>query len=319
VNASNLLAAIGALPGTRRLAAAAPITASVEVAGIEVATAGAQTEAALRRTWRERHRGATPLLLVSDEGEDGILNVLGPADGAGLVRRVDAVAVEHLLRRISSMPRLEAIREVAGDLDRLDQSGIPGVRLRDLLAMHTLDRRLRRDPARWAATDSAAKAVPAGADWRGLLTTFGYQLDRREVRGHVLRFGGRPIAVVHPKAEPSGFAKLDPDGRPPEGALLNDCIAENVEYGLLASGARLRLFDFSGAAGTTSRYVDLDAAVLRPADWPLLALVGPAYLAEGGFAALVTEAAAFGAALRKRLDDRIRQAAFPALARGLGE
>jgi hypothetical protein len=287
------------------------------MAGIEIATAGTQTETALRRTWRQRHRGAIPLLLVADDSGDGVLAALGPADGAGPVRRVDAGALEHLLRRISSMPRLEAVRELAGDLERLDQAGLPGVRLRDLLTMHTLDTRLRRDPSRWTAAESAAKAIPAGADWRGLLTAFGYQLDRRPVRGYLLRSAARPVAIVHPKAEGSEFAKLDSDGRPPEGALLNDCVAEGVDYGLLASGARFRLFDFSGAAGTTSRYIDLDAAVLRPADRPLLALLGPSYLAEGGFGALVAEAAAFGAALRKRLDDRIRQAAFPALARGL--
>src|SRR4030088_164792 len=46
VSAAELIAALSALPGSRRLAAAAPITASIEVAGIEVATASAQAEAA---------------------------------------------------------------------------------------------------------------------------------------------------------------------------------------------------------------------------------------------------------------------------------
>jgi hypothetical protein len=40
-----------------------------------------------------------------------------------------------------------------------------------------------------------------------------------------------------------------------------------------------------------SRYIDLDASMLRPDDRPLLALLGPAYLADGGFATLVADAA----------------------------
>lgn len=319
MNASHVLAALAALPGSRRLAAAPPITASIEVAGIEVATAGAHEEPVLRRTWRERHRGATPLLLLSDQGGNpSAVAVLGPSDGAGPMRTVDTAALERLLRRVSSLPRLDAIRELAGELERLDQAGIPGVRLRDLLTTYTLDRRLRGDPVRWSAASTSADAIPSGADWRGVLNAFGYQIDRRPARGYLLRYGGRPVSIVHPKANASELARLDAEGRPPEGQLLNDCIDSGVRYGMLTAGPRFRLFDFSrGDSGATSRYLDLDAALLQADDRPLLALLGPAYLAEGGFANLVAEAAAFGARLRRRLDERIRQDAFPALARGL--
>jgi hypothetical protein len=253
---------------------------------------------------------------VADE-EAGAVAVLGPVDGAGPLRRVDEQALERLLRQISSLPRLEAVRELAGDLERLDTSGVPGLRLRDLLTMHTVDGRLRRDPTRWATAESTVMAVPDRADWRALLTAFGYQIDRLPLRGYLLRFGGGPVAVVHPKADSSEFSKLDPDGRPPEGGLLNDCIAEGVEYGLLTASARFRLFHFTSTAGSTSRYVDLDAELLRTSDRPLMALLSPAYLSEGGFISLEREAADFGAALRKRVDERIQQSAFPAFARGL--
>jgi hypothetical protein len=48
-----------------------------------------------------------------------------------------------------------------------------------------------------------------------------------------------------------------------------------------------------------------------------LALLAPPYLADGGLAGLQTEAQAFGAGLRKRLDTTIRQDSLPALAAGV--
>lgn len=83
MTASDLVGALAAIPGVRRLAAASPIVASVDLAGIEVAAVGGQAEAALRRTWRERHRGAIPLLMISDEAADGVLITIGPADADG--------------------------------------------------------------------------------------------------------------------------------------------------------------------------------------------------------------------------------------------
>ena len=90
MSAAELITALTNLPGTHKLAALAPITASVEVAGIEVAMVGAQSESDLRRTWRERHRGAVPLLLLADERQEAVA-VLGPVDGASPLRRVDGL------------------------------------------------------------------------------------------------------------------------------------------------------------------------------------------------------------------------------------
>jgi len=316
MKATDLISSVAHLPGVHRRVAAAPIIGSVEVAGIEVATAGQQDEAAMRRIWRERHLGATPLLLITDRHGDGAMSVLGPADGGGPVREIETVALEQLLRRVSTMSRLDAAREVAAELERLDQAGVPGVRLRDLLTLHTLDR-LRRDEGRWGAAQETVRALAPADDWRRVLMALGYELERRPLRGYLVRFSGKPVAVVHPKADPAEFARLDTEGRPPEGAVLNDARSENVEFGLLAAGVRFRLFFFGAAGGSTSRYLDLDAAVMRPRDKPLMALLGPSYLAEGEFARLITDATGFGAELKKRLDKQIRFGAFPALARGL--
>jgi len=147
----------------------------------------------------------------------------------------------------------------------------------------------------------------------------GYQLERRRNRGHLARYEGRPILVIHPVREASEFSRLDSEGRPPEGLLLNDCQSDGAPFGLLASGARLRLFESDPRVGSAaSRYIDIDAAVLQIDDLPFLALLGPGYLAEGEFAALQAEARDFGSELRQRLDNTIRQTALPALGRALG-
>ncbi len=80
------------------------------------------------------------------------------------------------------------------------------------------------------------------------------------------------------------------DGRPPEGVLLNECLAEGVRYGLLAAGSRLRLFDAEPAAGSAvARYLELDPASLSADDRPLLGLLSPRYLAQGGFSELMSD------------------------------
>jgi hypothetical protein len=95
--------------------------------------------------------------------------------------------------------------------------GIPGLKLRELLTLHTLDVRLRRDPTRWQRAKETTEAVRRGGDWRAVLTALGYELERRRQRGYLARSDGRPVAVIHPKADPIEFARLDEEGRPPEG------------------------------------------------------------------------------------------------------
>jgi hypothetical protein len=320
LSANQLIDSLSALPAARRLAASQPISSSVQVGGIEVATAVARDDAAIRRIWRERQKGgATPLILVTDTATHGVLSVLGPADGDGALRQVEGGPLEELLRRISILPRLDAVREVAAELERLDQSGIPGLRLRDLLTLHTLDRRLRNDGTRWSAANAEANKISGATEWRSMLTALGYEIERRPQRGYLLRVAGRPVAVVHPMKDAAAFSKFDDDGRPPEGALLADCDTEGTKYGLLAAGLRLRLFDFATPGAATARYIDLDPSVMRPGDRPFIALVSPEYLAEGEFARLVEDARQFGIALRKRLDDNLRQSALPALARAIHE
>ncbi len=322
VTSDELLATLAAAPGARRLPSEAPLTASLLLAGIEVASTNPIAERTLRKIWRDRRGpGATPLLLVADDvSRPGCLAVLGTIDATGPLRSVDAGALNDVLIRLAGRPRLEAVRELAAELDRLDQAGIPGLKLRDLLTVHTLDVRLRKDGARWSRAVEVTKAIPGGADWRAVLTGFGYQVMRRPQRGYLARHDGRPIAVVHPVREAAEFSRLDADGRPPEGLLLNDCQADGAPFGVLAAATRLRLFEADPQVGSAaSRYVDLDSAALQVDDFPFLALLAPEYLAQGVFAALQEEARNFGVGLRRTLDDTIRQTVLPTLGRALGK
>lgn len=322
MTSEELLATLAAAPGARRVPVESPLSAALLLAGIEVASTRPAAERTLRKVWRERRgAGATPLLLVADDASrPGCLAVLGTVDAAGPLRSVDAGALTDVLMRLADRPRLEAVRELAAELDRLDQAGIPGLKLRDLLTLHTLDVRLRKDAARWSAAVEATKAIAKGADWRATLSALGYEVERRPRRGFLARHDGRPIAVVHPVRDAAEFSRLNEEGRPPEGLLLNDCAADGAPFGILAAGTRLRLFEADPHAGSAaSRYVDLDTSALQPDDFPFLTLLAPAYLADDEFAALQDEARSFGAGLRRRVDETIRQTVLPTLGRALGK
>jgi hypothetical protein len=322
VKAAELLADLRAVPASRPIPHEPPLLAAVLLAGVEVALVNPASDRSFRATWKRRQGGtATPLILIADAPDgEGKVQVLGPQQAETDLRTLDASDLSTLLHRLPALPRLEAIRQLAAELDRLDQRGIPGVRLQGLLTQHTLDHRVRHNAARWAELESAVENIPRGVDWRTALASLGYQVTRRPTPkiGFLARYNGQPVAVVHAMADPAGFARLDPEGRPPEGLLLNDCSSEGARFGLLASGSRIRLFDTGPAAGAaTSRWIDLDAGSIRPDALGYLGLLGPNYLAEGGLDTLVNEARTYGTELRRRLDDTIRQRALPSLARGI--
>jgi hypothetical protein len=321
LTAQGLVEALAGIAAVRVVPAAKPLITAVLVAQVEVASINTTDEAALRRAWRQRQGGgALPLLLIADDRQQGCVVVLGPSDPAAATRMVQTTALLAALTRVAPLSRLEATREIADELSRLDESGIPGLRVRELLTLHTLDFRLRHDEARWAAASLAASAVAPGGDWQTVIRGLGYDLERRPRIGYLVKTrDGRRVAVVHPKASVAEISRLDGDGRPPEGRLLNDCEEEGVAYGLLAYQSRLRLFDAATPSGSAStRYLELDAATLRPDDKAFLGLLGPDYLADGGLKRLQADAAAFGVGLKRHLDETIRHSVLPALGRAAG-
>lgn len=225
-----------------------------------------------------------------------MLRLLGPAEG-GPLRRVRAESLLDSVRRTTSVRPLAAVRHVAAEADRIDSEGVAGLTVRGLGTEHLYGTRLRSSP-RWGRLDELASGL-ARSTWREALTRLGYALEQLPRYGYLARLGGRAVAVVHPKESPAQFARLDDQGRLPEGALLAACRDAHVDYGLLVAGTRLRLLATGGKeAGAISRYLDLDTSALEPAAQPLLGLLAPDYLADGGMAELLAEARDYGQELK---------------------
>ena len=293
-----------------------PSPSSVTVNGIEVATAPLPGERSMRAEWRRRaSNAATPLLLLADDtGRPGRICVLGPSTHQGPVRSVDSVHLADALEQLAGMSPLQAVRRLAADLNRAAGDGLA---LNGLLTRHTLESRFKQDPMRWGVAKRAVAGLPAQrGTWRQTLAALGYHLERLPRRGYLAVHDGKPVAVVHPKKTAGELARLDRDGRPPEGLLARDCKARGARWGILAFGGRYRLFDIESPHGT-HQWLELDAGLLENERRPFLALLAPAWLAEGRFAALQDEAQKFGVQLRARLDRTIRQEALPALATGM--
>lgn len=320
MNARELLDSLAALPGVRPVTAQSTgIEASVLVNGIEVACAADAGERTLRAAWRARTRGgATPLLLVADDPEqEGILVSLGPVGHDGPLRSVETGKLTDVLRRSTGLPALQAVRDLAEQLEHLDLTGVAGLTVRGLGTEHLFRDRLRAT-ADWMQLSALGAGIKG--PWRQALTGAGYAFEELPQRGYLGRVDGAPVIVVHPVADVSAFAKLDAEKRPPEGLLIEACRHLGAPYGILAAGTRLRLFEAAPESGSAvARYLELDTEALGDADRPLLGLLAPPYLAQGQFARLMADARMYGVGLRKRLDTAIRQLVLPPIGLALGQ
>ena len=307
------------LPGAER-------TARLRIHGIQVAhlqpkTATGAALGKLERFWKDRvGNTALRLLAVADDPDQtsaarGALLVFGPLRGTPL-RALPAGILLRLLRDADQQDSgLLATRHVASALARYDRSEIPGLLVRGLLTTHMLSERFRGSP-KWKDAREAVSGLPPRGHWDETLRALGYSLERLPDQGWLARAGNARAAVILPRAPGEDLAQLDEDGRPPEGRLVEICNKEDVRYGLLASGSRLRLFDARSPAAT-SQWIELDTEALVPEERPFLALLGPGYLAGDGLAEVQAEARDYGVRLWKRLDQRMRDEALPALAEGL--
>ena len=135
---------------------------SVVVGGVELAIAGQPSERNMRARWRERVGSTgTPYLLIADRSErQGSVVVLGLSSADAPIRVVSAEGLAGVLESAAQLDPLEAARFVVGEIDRLDQTGITGVKLKGLLTVHTLDVRLRGDSTRWGEAAASVVLIP---------------------------------------------------------------------------------------------------------------------------------------------------------------
>jgi len=315
VNADELLSRLVARSVAQEVPPGPGASRTVRFGHLEVATASKTGETFMRARWRERVGNSELgyLLVTDDSNIDGSVLVLGPGAATEPLRSMDCEGLASAIERAANMPSLEASRHIATEVVRLAGRGLL---VSGLLTRHMLEHRILDDPTFGVFAAEALQDVHWDGDWRSLPTGLGYDIETLEPRGYLLRFDDGPVAVVHPKADPSDFVRLDNAGRPPEGVLAADCRSRGARYGLLACRNRYRLFDCDPAA-STAEWLDLDAQLLGDERRAYLALLAPRYLVEGGLSELQDEAQTFGSALRRRLDRTIRHDALPALAAGL--
>ena len=309
--------------GQRPAPAAAPeeVDAVWSGRGVDVALARSAIPArSLTRVWDERRGGGgQPLVLVAPAGDASAVTVVGPErDARG---EVEPATLARVIADAAARPPNEAARDLALAIGDLRREVIPGVIVRGLLTAYYVRERLaaRADLRRELA--HAAEPARGAGDALDALRALGFDLRRRERHGYDAVREGVTLAVVHPRPGPGEFARMDDDGRPPEGRLLADCQAAEAPWGVMTAGSRLRLFDAHAARGAASeRWIDLDLARLPDDRRELPGILAPDSLREHGILArLDADAREFGAGLRDRLDAQIRRSALPELARGLGD
>lgn len=289
------------------------------LAGIEFVHARPAPERSTRAAWkRRRGNGATPLVLFTDDPDAaGQVLLLGPLTADEPLRSVSAAAFAQLVAQIADLSELKAVRTFAREIATLDSGGLTGVVVHGIGTEHQLRTRLPEQRAEWEGLSNAIEGF-AGKHWKELFTHLGYELVRRPERGYVARADGKKLLVIHPTRDADDFHRLTEQGTVREGALIEDCQAENVTCGILAADDRLRLYLTSDDAGALNRYLQLDIGRLADSDRPLLGLLGPEFVGGGGFERLLSDARDYGAVLRKRLDRSLRQEVLPVLGRELG-
>lgn len=321
MNAKDLLDSVTGLSEAQAVAATeAEIDGSALVAGVEIARATVSDEAKLRKLWKQRNGGgATPLLLVADDPDTaGTLRVLGPSKPDEQIFAVGAESLDQLIRKIAPLSRLQATRQIGRELRNLDQTDVAGMRVHGLGTTHLFAHRLRDKPAWQGLLDAAAQVTKT--EWEDVFRELGYEIKKLPQAGYLATFEQQPVCVVHPKPSAADFSRLDERGRPPEGMLVNDCIANGAPYGLLTAGSAMRLFVASpGQGSAVSRYLELDAAAMQGDDRALLGLLAPEFLGRGEFDNLLRDAQDFGAELKERVDRALRQEVLPVLGRELGK
>ena len=264
------------------------LTATVwETPAYQLLWAEGGSEADLRRIWgiKQGRRGRVVVLLAASNYPDRV-RVVGP-QSARPMRELPTEVVWRLLRKSRDyMPR-DAAALFTGEFVRLEESVVPGIRVKDLLTPHFVRDRLRRPENKDRLAEAVASVELSGdLGWHSLLGKLGYRIQQLPRRGYLLRHDDKPVAVVHPHRNPSLFSRLTRNGELPEGLVLADCQSHGAQWAVLASENRYRLFSSQPVVGSASgQYVEVDAGELGQENRFYLGLLSPESLREGGWLA----------------------------------
>ena len=269
---------------------------------------GGTSEGDLRRLWEARKGHlAYPVVLLAPSNDASKVLVAGPQD-ARPVRELPAGRVLDLLQTARDLAVREAASLLAREFSRLEDSVVPGLRVKDLLTPHFVRERLR-----WPVNERCLAETIEGIGrtsqliWRSLFQGLGYQIEQLPLRGYLLRYNNAPVAVVHAHNNPSLFGHLTDNGELPEGMVLADCEQHGALWGVLAAEGRYRLFQRHPPMGAaTGQHIEIDVGELKREDRFYLGLLAPESLREGGWlTGWVAEAKDFGEELRKGLEERL--------------
>ena len=282
----------------------------------------ATTETSLRRLWEARKgRQAYAVVALAPSDDRHKVLVAGP-QGARPIRQLLQDRVFDLLAKCRDLVPREAAATLTREFSRLEESVIPGLRVKDLLTPHFLRERLpQASNARHLPDVVKSVSRPQNLSWRSVFQALGYQVQPLQPRGYLLRADNAPVAVVHALNDPSLFSRLTKNGELPEGMVLADCEKQGAHWGILAAGTRYRLFQRKPPIGpATGQYLEIDLAELESRHRWYLGLLAPQSLEESGWlTAWIREARDFGQKLREGLQERLIRDALPNIARGLGE
>ena len=270
---------------------------------------------------RKHLRAATVILLADSDTADRV-RVLGP-QAPFVPHDLDSTAVLNIIESARNMSARQAASFLEREFRRLEESVMPGIRVKELLTPHYLRTRMRQRPRDMqrlqSVTENLGRIGPSHS-WRTLFNQLGYKAEQLPKRGYLLRHDETPVAVIHPMQDAEEFSRMNENGELPDGLVLKDCLTSGANWGILASGLRFRIFQAEPAFGSaTARWIEIDAREIGQNDKPYLGLLSPDSLKFGGW---LTEWAAdardFGEELRKGLEERLRSIALTKLAQGIG-
>ena len=236
------------------------------------------TETALRRLWEARkgRQAYAVVALAPSDDQDTRSSSPVPQD-ARPIRQLLQDRVFDLLAKCSDLVPRESAATLTREFSRLEESVVPGLRVKDLLTPHFLRERLPQAPnARHLPDVVKSVSRPQNLSWRSVFQSLGYQVRSLQPRGYLLQADNAPVAVVHALNDPSLFSRLTKNGELPEGMVLADCEKQGAHWGVLAAGTRYRLFQRKPPIGpATGQYLEIDLAELESQNRWYLGLLAP--------------------------------------------